>query len=267
MRTRILLPLVCLLGACAGIPAEDNTRALSFAWDLTPEHFDKSVEQIEQGDIFFEWTATTSATHEAQINGRNTYLAQASTHFGNLYCTFSDSDNSCYEDRDADGLFERRWKAEHLSRSPANITTARLPEEVQPPIPFQTTTRKDRTIATQRLGLLYNGPVSGAIDENGNFTTIIGELAIGWHAGKSELRDPTGFGWKYQNAVLFAILPELAPEVVVRELGLRYTALKATVEGGLELEYQATAMDGVDLNREFDYDIDKREVIPEDPEV
>lgn len=269
LRFICLLPLLFLASACAMVkPLEDEPRILNFTWNLTPEHYDKSRENLEQGDIFFEWKATTAATHQAVINGQTIYLGEASTNYGHLYCTFGEtSDGSCYEDRDADGWLDLRWTALRNSRSPGNVLKAKGPTRIDPPIAFTTAKTDDQLIATQTLGLLYNGPVKGTMAEDGTFDGMVGELALGWFAGKSAPRDPTGLGWKYQNSVVFAILPGISAEVSVKGLGLHYTAIKASVDGELELEYQAEAADGVDLSQKFDYDVDQREENPADPEV
>ncbi|MCA8900694.1 MAG: hypothetical protein KDA53_05535 [Hyphomonas sp.] len=260
-----LIALGCL-GACA-VPVVDTPRELSLAWDLEPEHVNKSVETVDQGEIFFVWSATALATHEATLSGRTAYLAQAETLYGNLFCEFEEKGGTCYEDRDADGLLERRWEARRKQRSPGNITTVRTPMDLAPPVPYRETQKERQVVASQTLGLTYNGPVRANIADDGSVESIIGELALGWNSGKDAPRDPTGLGWEYVNSLVFAIIDDKMPEMLIKELGVTYTALKATVEGSLELEFQAMPMTGVMVDQEFDVEVDERETVPEDPEV
>jgi hypothetical protein len=250
------------VAGCA-TPPEDCPRALNPSWQLTPETTDEVRAEVEQGDIIMSWTASALATHSIARGGETIGLIVSDTTRGKVYCDLK-VQNVCYEDRDANGSFDHRWKAASNSRAPGELRTVNTPTELTPELAFQEAENKQEVLLTQQLGLLYNGPVEGRADDDFNITNMLGEFMLGWHAGKDAPRDPTGSGWSAERILPTLLLEGVVQEITVNPLGLTYKVVKATVEGDLEIVYRVEAVEDIDLTEKFDYDIERDSETDED---
>ncbi|MEM1087069.1 MAG: hypothetical protein AAGH90_05015, partial [Pseudomonadota bacterium] len=256
----LFLSLTCAvfgLTACVtAVPFEDRPRSLNLSWTLEPETTDLITQTVDQGEIFFSWTATANATHIVGSGSSEKETIAITNRFGNMYCALSNPETSyCYEDRDADGRTERRWDVNYSKSAPFQLQTASTPVMLETPLPIKTLEESDSALISQKLGLLYNGAVEGTLDDDFNFTVMIGELLMGWMLEKDTPRDPSGDGWVRATMIPVILVGENKPETTVKNLAFTYKILGATLEGDLSISYQVDKIEDVNLRERFEFDV------------
>lgn len=263
--TFVLAPVY--LAACAGVPYEDRPRSLELTWNLTPEDFGPVTETIEQGELFFEWTAEAPATHAISVGSSSLPVAAVKTTLGTLYCTFEGANEGCYEDRDGNGKVDRKWNANRMGRAPGIITTANDPITLAKELPVSAAGDLDAVIATQMLGLIYDGPMRAKVEETGSLSSFVSSALVGWHGGKNAPRDPSGAGWVSKNVIVFLLVEDKKPETIIPELGFKYTPLQANVDGTMELTYSAIPVETTQIHKKLELDLKASEEGVEEPGV
>ncbi len=254
LKVLAFLAAISAVTACETVAPEDYPRRVDLAWNLTPETTERVTEVVDQGEIFFQWTAQVTASHSAMIGGRQVALATAETKLGKLYCDFTKAAEACFEDRDGDGKLDHRWSVLRHSLAPNPIVGVETPKPLEQPITLASASDTKAVVAEQMLGLLYNGPYRGLIGDAGQFNLMIGDVSLGWHGGKAAPRSPTGSGWVAENFIIVMTAPEKAVEILISEIGVRYSAKNPTIDGQIELSLIAMPIDGARLDAEFDID-------------
>lgn len=262
-----LLVAPVLLSACAGVPYEDKLRQLDLSWNLTPEDFGPTTQTVEQGELFFEWTAEAPATHAITIGSTQLPVAAVETSLGQLYCSFDGDNNGCYEDRDANGRVDRKWNANKTKNAPFVISNANDPVVLEAEFTITALKDSEEIIATQKLGLVYDGPYRANVDDDGALSSFISTAQIGWHSGKTAPRDPSGAGWSSENVMLLVLVEDKKAETIINELGFKYTPLKANVDGTIELKHSAVPVERTKVHEKFDVDFSQAEEEKEEPGV
>lgn len=251
---KLTFPAVALLAlstaACAVAPA-DQARRIDLNWRITPDNAQRTRMTVESGEVIVSWSAEARQTHVMTGIANAPALVAARTTYGSVYC----AEQVCYEDRDADGYFDHEWNVMKSGAAPKYVLAITEPDELKSPIPFRESATSV-VVFKQMLGLVYNGPMEGVPKDNGKLSPMIGELALGWHGGPDVPRTPDGSGWARQQSLPFIIGEDLTPVTSVMPLGLSYTAFGATIDGQLDLEFEATPQDSVDLSAKPKFKID-----------
>lgn len=237
------LAMAASLGACAVAP-ENLNRRINLTWKLLPENVERSKRTVESGDIIMSWAASAHATHEMVTSSGAAPLVAARTAYGDVYC----GKDSCYEDRDANGALDYQWSILRNSQSPGQVQAITRPQEMKQSISFRAIDSGGSPVFEHLLGLVYNGPLQGVPTADQTLSPMLGELAVGWHAGVNAPRTPDGAGWSVAQILPLVIADGVSADTSVMPLGLTYRATKATIDGMLELEFHATPVDDVKLD-------------------
>lgn len=258
MKKSLVLPLMALvgtLGACVTpIAPEDRPRVLNFSWDLEPETTEKNSAEIDQGELFFTWSATAPATH--YLPSADMDLTSATTTRGKLFCGKKDAAYICYEDRNGNGMFDYRWQTKDRGKAPNVLISATAPEALLSELPFEGKTENSAAVLNYTLGLVFNGPVRGLLDEDQKFKFAMGEFGLGWTDGKDAPRDPTGVGFYLLRSFGIIVMDENVPKTTVKPLDFSFTGLELGVDGKLILEYSAEPVKDMNLRQKWEYDFE-----------
>ncbi len=201
------------------------------------------------------------------LNGETVPLVLAETKYGNIYCTGGMKTDTCYEDRNGDARFDTVWNARPTSRRPIVVLAATNPKEMDAPIGFKAVI-SEQVVAEQNLGVIFDGAVRGALNDNGKFTFMIGTFQLGWHDGKDAPRDPTGAGWVPVNLMTNIYSDKKKVSISVKELGVTYAITKSALDGSITLEFSAEKKNGVALHKKLEIDLpDTEELEPDAGEV
>ena len=236
MRTSGLICLLFALVGCASVPPTDQTRPLLFEYELVPETTEAQRRVINQGEIFFKWDAIVRATHESATGAK---LAAISTGHGNLYCGDTEGIFYCYEDQDGDDRFDRRWYTAKETVM-VDFLVAREPEMLVTPIPFSALEDGDDCAArTASLGLIYNGPVEGVLNEDMEFLFGIAELRLGWIEDVKAPRTPEGGNWSGIYNLRTVRIGSVTAKMLATPLDFTFEAYAMDIEGAVDLWFQA----------------------------
>ena len=154
------------------------------------------------------------------------------------------------------------WTALRVS-----LTTANDPIMLSKELPIAADSESELIVATQKLGLIYDGPVRADVEEDGTFSSFLSSAQVGWHSGKDAPRDPSGEGWVPKNVIVFLLVEETKPETIITELGFKYTPLQASVDGTMELTYSAIPVDSTLVHEKFELDLKEAQEEVEEPGV
>jgi hypothetical protein len=252
-RFTIALALASLsLTACAVAP-ENYERTISMNWNLAPASSEKTHRTVEAGDVILSWTAEAKATHVMDGASGPVPLVAARTSYGQLYC----GTRTCYEDRNADGAFDYEWQLGRNGAPPNEARAANNPKQLKTQIAFRATEAAGNPVFQQVLGLVYTGPLEGVPKEDQTLLPMIGELSLGWYGGAGSARTPDGSGWSIEQRIPMILADGVAPKTTISPLGLTYKALRATIDGMLELEYQARPVENIDLDAKPKFDVEE----------
>lgn len=258
-RNLILMGCSVVMTGCA-VAVVDYPRQLNFEWDLEPETIALQSLQAEQGQIFFEWTARARASHKMTRNNEDVLLMKAPTRYGTLYCAAKDDGDQCFEDRDGDGQLDYVWGVGRVSHLEDTYLSASQPEALERTLPFEALGEPGETLAEQKLGLLYDGPMRGKIDDNGEFEVMLGEVSVGWHDGKDAPRNPNGGGWQQVNALGIVVFKDRDLDIRIENFGLDLTTRGGTMVGTVALDVAGEPVDGLNVRDRPDVDIPERAV-------
>lgn len=251
------------LAACGTIAPEDYPRRISMNWNLAPDNAEVTRRTIEAGDVILSWKATAKATHVMDLgNGAPpTPLVTARTSLGQLYC----NQTNCYEDRDGDGALDYMWQLGRNWAEPKQAQQANAPVQLKVPVSFRAIEATGAPIFEQLLGLVYSGPMEGVPKEDQTLSPMLGELTVGWIGGPTIPRTPDGSGWSEEQSLPVLLAEGVTPKTTVKPLDFTYMPLRATIDGMLELEFQARAVENVDLDAKLKFSVDGKDVT--DPQV
>ncbi len=257
MKSKLLIGVVLmsLLGACVTpqLP-EDRPRILNFRWDLQPESTEVQSAEVEQGEVFFTWTAIAGATH--QIPSLGVQLAISTTRLGKLFCGNYQGKYVCYEDRDGNGAFDYVWQTNSRSKSPNVLLSASAPQLIETEVPFESISEGAQPVMTNTVGLVFNGPVRGMLNEDMQFTVAMGEFAMGWIDSKDAKRHPDGEGWSPLRTFPLLVIEDHAPKTILKPLEFTYTPISMTTSGKLIVEYSAVPVSEMNLFEKWDFEFE-----------
>jgi hypothetical protein len=249
------------LAACDTIAPEDYARRLSMNWSLSPDNVEVTRRTVESGDVILSWTAKAKATHVMDTATGPISLVKARTTFGQLYC----DQKTCYEDRDGDGTFDMMWDLSRNYAEPKQPQQATNPRKIKSPIAFRATQATGNAIFEQLLALVYSGPMEGVPTKEQTLLPMLGELSVGWYGGAKVPRTPDGQGWSEEQKIPLILVEGVTPRTTINPLGLTYMPVRATIDGTLELEFQARAVEDIDLDAKPKFDVEgKNDKTPAD---
>jgi len=281
MRRLFSFGLIFILAGCSTYTPPTPKSIINFTWRVTPDMMERTVKEVEMGDVVMTWTADVMPTHlslgvapilnfsdgdtpNRKVGSADSVIYYARAKSGNrvVYCT----ETSCYEDRDADGALDVHWDIIRDTTGTGSVVRIEDPNDLLQPVPLEPVeaTQVDQAIFSQIIALIYDGPAFALPDSDlERLDVMLCSFVLGWVGNDTAFRDAKGVGIRQFTTIPGVYAQEKDFTLTVEQLDLSLSVKDARVDGFATIEVRAGLVDEVDFSGKFDYSTN----VPDDFEL